>query len=226
MPAPTQIRLSKSKFVAGLQCLKRLYLQVHQPELAQQADESQEARFEQGHEVGLLAQTRFPGGVLVSFENGLDGALAQTAALLEDPSVPAIYEATFQHSNVVVRIDILQRRPGNRWRQIEVKSSMEPKPQYLNDLVIQYHVLTMCGLDVSSACLMHLNRDYRYDGQHHDAAQLFTIKNFTSEIKKLSVELPALLKAQHNVLAQASPPDIQPGLQCSDPYHAGWLSRP
>lgn len=29
-----QRQLSKSKFVAGVQCLKRLYLQVHLPELA------------------------------------------------------------------------------------------------------------------------------------------------------------------------------------------------
>ncbi len=34
------IRLSKSKFVAGCQCLKRLYFQVHQPELAAQPDDS------------------------------------------------------------------------------------------------------------------------------------------------------------------------------------------
>lgn len=28
------IKLSKSRFVAGCQCLKRLYWQVHEPELA------------------------------------------------------------------------------------------------------------------------------------------------------------------------------------------------
>ena len=33
------IKLSKSKFVAGCQCLKRLYLQVHEPELAAEPDE-------------------------------------------------------------------------------------------------------------------------------------------------------------------------------------------
>ena len=28
------MNLSKSRFMAGLQCLKRLYLQVHEPDLA------------------------------------------------------------------------------------------------------------------------------------------------------------------------------------------------
>jgi len=36
---PTQA-ISKSKFVAGAQCLKRLYFQVHQPELAAEPDAS------------------------------------------------------------------------------------------------------------------------------------------------------------------------------------------
>jgi hypothetical protein len=88
---PAPVRLSKSKFVAGVQCLKRLYYQIHQPELAEQPDEIQQARLEQGNEVFLLAQSRFPGCVFVGSEHGLDGALAQTSCLLEDSSVPAIF---------------------------------------------------------------------------------------------------------------------------------------
>ena len=225
MPAPAPIRLSKSKFVAGVQCIKRLYLQIHQPELAEVSDEGQITRLEQGHEVGLLAQSRFPGGLMVGFEQGMDGALAETMALLEKPSTPAIFEATFSGSNVLVRVDILQRRPGNRWRLIEVKSSVEAKPHYLYDLAIQYHVLTECGLDISSACLMHLNRDYRYDGKQYDPALLFTIKDLTKQIRKLDADLPGLLKAQRKVLAQATAPDIAPGPQCTDPYQCEFFSH-
>src|ERR1700733_547983 len=137
MPAPAAIRISKSQFVAGVQCLKRLYFQVHQPEIAGEAHQARETRLEQGQEVGLLAQRRFPGGVFVGFQAGVDEALAKTAALMDDPSVPAIFEATFQHANLLVRVDILQRRPQNRWRLIEVKSSVEVKPHYLYDVAIQ-----------------------------------------------------------------------------------------
>jgi hypothetical protein len=218
MPSPAPIRLSKSKFVAGIQCLKRLYFQVQHPELADEAGEGQIARREQGDEIGLLAQKRFPGGTMVAFEDGTDDALAKTAALLDDPSCPAIYEATFRHSNVLVWVDILQRRPGNRWRLIEVKSSLDVKEHFVYDLAIQYHVLTQCGLDISSACLMHLNRDYCYDGERHDLLQLFTIKNLTKQIRKLDADLPRLLKTQRDVLARATAPDITPGPQCTAPY--------
>jgi hypothetical protein len=37
MVARAPIRLSKSKFVTGVQCLKRLYLQVYDTELAEQS---------------------------------------------------------------------------------------------------------------------------------------------------------------------------------------------
>jgi hypothetical protein len=225
MPAPAPIRISKSKFVAGIQCAKRLYFKVHQPELADEADEGQEARLEQGQEVGLLAQKRFLSGAFVGFEAGIDEALTHTAALIGDSSVPAIFEATFQHASLLVRVDVLQRRPRNRWRLMEVKSSVEMKPHYLYDVAIQSHVLSACGLDISSACLMHLNRDYRFDGNEHDLRTLFTVRNLTRQVKKLNADLPRLLKAQRKVLAQATPPEIAPGQQCTAPYQCEFFSH-
>jgi hypothetical protein len=43
--------LTKSKFIAGEQCLKRLYLLVHEPELKAQPDESDESIIKQGRQV-------------------------------------------------------------------------------------------------------------------------------------------------------------------------------
>jgi Domain of unknown function(DUF2779) len=217
MIAPPPVRLSKSKFVAGVQCLKRLYYQIYQPELAEQAGESQQARLEQGNEVGLLAQSRFPGGVFVGSESGLDGALAQTTCLLDDSSVPAIFEATFQHQGVLVRVDILQRRPGNRWRLIEVKSSVDVKEYHLYDVAIQTHVLIGCGLNLSSSCLMHLNRDYVYDGRQYDPKGLFAIRDLTGQIRALDPEIRRLLTSERKALALKHPPDIAPGRHCSEP---------
>ena len=44
------IKPSKSRFVAGCQCLKRLYWQVHEPELAAEPDAATEAIIQQGRE--------------------------------------------------------------------------------------------------------------------------------------------------------------------------------
>jgi hypothetical protein len=57
------VLISKSKYMAGVQCLKRLYLLVHSPELGTGKSESDFALMEQGREVGKLARQLFPGGV-------------------------------------------------------------------------------------------------------------------------------------------------------------------
>src|ERR1700680_2474554 len=44
--AAVSIKISKSKFVAGCQCLKWLYLQVHEPELTAEPDAAAEAIIE------------------------------------------------------------------------------------------------------------------------------------------------------------------------------------
>jgi hypothetical protein len=48
--------LSKSKILAFRQCAKRLWLEIHHPELREESTET-EARFEVGHQIGDIALT-------------------------------------------------------------------------------------------------------------------------------------------------------------------------
>lgn len=100
------VRISKTKFCAGVQCLKRLYLLVHAPELAAQPSASDRAIIEQGRAVGMLARQLFRGGVEVC-ERSLDHATSTTRELVANRAVPAIYEGTFESGGVLVRVDIL-----------------------------------------------------------------------------------------------------------------------
>jgi hypothetical protein len=104
--------ITKSKFLAGNQCLKRLYWIVHSPELAAQADESDQSIIEEGREVGLLARQMFPGGVAVESRDR-EQAIRATGELIANPEVPAIFEGAFEYRDVFVRVDILHR-PSSR----------------------------------------------------------------------------------------------------------------
>jgi hypothetical protein len=55
---PPPPRLSKSQFTTGLQCHKLLWWQVHEPDAPELAeiDPAMQFIFDQGHEVGRLAQ--------------------------------------------------------------------------------------------------------------------------------------------------------------------------
>src|SRR6478672_2484068 len=134
---PARSRLSKSKFLSGLQCHKRLYLEITHPELAEPPDPSTQAILSMGTEIGILAQKRFPGGVLVAPTlRPRDAAVALTAKLLCDSNVPAIFEGAFEYEGVFVRVDILERVRNvedhrSAWRLIEVKSSTRVKEVHL-----------------------------------------------------------------------------------------------
>jgi len=219
---PVEPRLSKSKFVAGLQCHKRLYLEIHSPELATEPDEQTQAVFDNGSEVGELARRLFPGGVLVAFAHGHhEPALQRTAELLADPTVPAIFEAAFKFDNVLVRVDVLERVTDGapaRWRLIEVKASTRVKPVHLEDLAIQAYVLAGAGVFLESLRLMYINRQYLYEGGQIDLGQLFAQQDLTAQVTARSATVPPRLAAMKTMLMADAPPDIQPGSQCHEPF--------
>ena len=213
------MRLSKSRFVAGVQCLRRLYLLVHQPELAAKASDGAEAIMYQGQEVGDLARNAFPGGVLVSHDHEhLDAALQMTKDLVINPGVPAIFEATFEFGRVLVRVDVLQRIAANRFRLLEVKSSTGMKNHYAYDIGIQKYVASGAGLDLQAACLMHLNREYVFAGGEYELSKLFATEAITSEIEIAPTEIAQRVQTQLKVLEATEPPAVTPGAQCADPF--------
>jgi len=57
--------ISKSKFLWGLQCQKLLWHAYNDKNLIPKPDPSQQAIFDQGHEVGALAKQLFPDGIEV-----------------------------------------------------------------------------------------------------------------------------------------------------------------
>jgi hypothetical protein len=211
------IKLSKSRFVAGCQCLKRLYLQVHEPDLAAEPDGAAEAIIEQGRDVGLLARQLFPGGVEVRSDGRLDQAIRATRELIANPDIPAIFEGTFEHGNVLVRVDILHRRRDGRWRLIEVKSTTDVRDHHIVDVAIQHRVVTRSGVDLVSSSLAHVNRDYIYGGGAIDVHRFSRIRNLTRRVEKLQPKLPSMLRSQSRVLGMAEAPQIAVGRHCTEP---------
>jgi hypothetical protein len=216
---PVAPRLSKSKYVSGLQCHKRLYLEIHSPELATEPDEQTQAVLDAGTDIGEVARRRFPHGVLVDYDHrNLTLALRQTEGLLNNPRIPAIFEATLKFDNVLVRVDILERLSCGAWRLIEVKASTRTKQIHLDDLAIQAYVVMGSGLRLDSIALMHLNRAYVYEGGQVDLDRLFVQQDLTVEVSARLAEVPARLSAMTVMLMEPSAPAVEPGHHCHSPY--------
>lgn len=219
------MRISKSKFVAGVQCLKRLYLAVHQPELAGERDESARLVIEQGRQVGLVAKKAFPGAVTVeASQKELGKALLETRELLNRNEAPAIFEATFEHEGVLVRTDVLKRdRSGHHL--IEVKSATSVKPYHAYDLAIQKHVLIGAGVEIQKVSLMHLNRGYVFDGRDYDVSELFVTSDIDEGDAVSEEEIADRLEEQFRILNRDKPPDIRPGRHCSNPVQCEFFDH-
>jgi hypothetical protein len=217
---PTRLPLlSKSRFLAGLQCPLRLWYQCYNRELATEASPSQQAIFDMGHEVGKLATRVYPGGILIG-EDHLhhQQAVHSTRTGLDDLSVPAIYEAAFTNDGLRVRVDILERLGEGRWNLIEVKSSTSVKEVHVPDVAVQYHALRSLGLNIHQAGILHLNNQYVYDGRHLDLKQLFSFSDLTEEVIKRREEILSGLNQLREILKGESPPAISPSRHCLTPY--------
>jgi hypothetical protein len=224
MPSPY---LSKSRYLASLQCDRRLWLAANTPEIATPPSDGQQHIFQTGSEVGLAAHALFPGGVLVE-EKPSDHAAAveRTESLMEDRSIPAIFEAAFVHDGVRIRVDILERldpEPSSkRWGLREVKSAGKVKrPRHLPDLAVQKWVLEGNGLEVASAELIHINSDFvrGADAAEFDWSEFFERVELVGELDAAEMDgVGTRISSMHAIVESAAAPEREPGTFCKTPH--------
>jgi predicted RecB family nuclease len=214
-------RLSKSRFLAGLQCHKRLWWESHEP-YAEELRPEPEARLrmEEGLRVGHVARDYVKGGVLVgSFYDTVDARLAATRRAI-DSGESVIYEANALADQVLVQADILRRESRECFTLIEVKASTAVKDEHFPDVAIQSHVLRRAGVPVNRMEVMHLNRECR----HPDLSTLFVRQDITARVETLLPAVPDLIAAQ--IAALDGPlPQVRVGPHCTQPRDCPFIER-
>ncbi|HKW41099.1 MAG TPA: DUF2779 domain-containing protein [Gemmatimonadales bacterium] len=220
MASRAPARLSKSRYLNGLQCHKQLWWRVHEPEAPELSPtRGQQNLFAQGREVGERARTHVPGGELIDLPfYQYDNKVAATReALQRDP--PAIYEAWFLADETYVGVDILERTTRGH-TVIEVKASNSRKPEHLPDAAVQVHVLRHGGLQVERAEVMHLNAECRYP----DLSNLFVREDVTAEVEAALIGVPDELAAQQRML-EGPLPEVPIGEHCTKPHDCPFIPR-
>ena len=219
MPAP--VRLSKSRLIAHRQCPKRLWLQVHRPDLAQRT-EAVENRMAQGNLIGAAAHTLFPGGRLIGHVDNLAAALRETQDALAQPGDLTLFEPALRTGPILVRADVLIRS-GERWRMIEVKASTKVKDYHVDDAAIQAWVARGAGLAVGQVEVAHVDNRFVYPGGR-DYRGLFAHADVTAAIEPLQGAIPDWIAAAQRDVAGPMP-DIRVGAQCTNPYECEFLAH-
>ena len=211
------MRLSKSTFIRGLQCEKSLYLYKHHYNLKDSTPSSLQAVFDQGTNIGLLAQKLFPNGADASPENHFKmvESVGKTLGFINEGNT-VIYEATFQFNNVLAALDILVKDEEG-WKAYEVKSSTKVSETYIKDAAIQYYTITNSGIDLKDISIVHINNQYTKDGEL-DIHQLFTIESVYDQVLEFLPRIPNEVRRLKNVIESPETPNVDIGNHCSDPY--------
>jgi hypothetical protein len=211
--------LSKSKYIKGLQCEKRLWLDKHRPELKEELSDAQKALFAQGTSVGELAQELFPGGMDATPDydrkDGIAIGLRQTKQWI-DEGASVIYEAAVSPNGLYAAMDILVKEE-NGYRAIEVKSSTSVKPYHIDDAAVQYYALTQAGIPLVDIEIMHIDTSYVHDGDL-ELAKLFKRESVLESIIPMQEFIPSKIATFSNVLRNEQMPEIEIGPHCDDPF--------
>ncbi len=216
--------LSKSTFLYGAQCQKRLFFHKFRRELIPEISDEQQAIFDTGTSVGELARELFPGGIDASPPTPFEyqKSVKFTSQLISSGE-RILYEAAFQHEGVLAAIDMLVKRNG-KWKAYEVKSSTSVKDINLTDAALQYHVITNSGIELSDIFIVHINNEYVL-GKELVKEEFFRIES----VKDSCIELQGSVREKINelkaMLKKKEEPAVDIGPHCSDPYECTFIEH-
>lgn len=208
--------LSKTTYMYGLQCTKRLYMNKFHKTLANEEDEITQSIFQTGTYVGELAQELFPNGVNAQGDEEFhsDFTVLKTAELLLASNI--IYEAAFIYNDVICAVDILVKK-GDEYYAYEVKSTTKVKPQHIEDAALQYYVLKNCGLKIADFSIVHFNSSYVKFGTIN-IDKLFKATSVLEEVGDKQNAIETNIEAMKLLLKQSEIPIKEMGKQCYTPY--------
>lgn len=213
--------LSKSRFLSGSQCEKKLFFDVYRKDLKPEITAAKQAIFDAGHAIGALAQKLYPGGRDANEEiNGdLGIAINRTKQWLAE-GVQTIYEATFSTPGGFAALDILHHQNGERWA-IEVKSSGSVKDYYITDASFQYFVMKQAGYAPDKVFLMYIDKSFTKNGEI-EPESLFKLEDITQEVldNQNAVEKKQALLL--SVLAAKEEPTCRIGKHCKEPFECDY----
>ena len=208
--------ISKTRYLAGLQCPKLLWYHFNQPDALPPVDVATQAIFDQGKEVGTLAKTLFPKGLEVG-EGVIKKIAVDELSRAALPKRRPMFEAGFISGCAYARADVLLPVGRDGWDVVEVKSTTKAKDVHISDLALQRNVYEHAGLPVRRCFVMHLNNEYVRQGEI-DARKLLTQTEVTAEVDEAVGDVDGALKKMVAVIGQKKAPAGDIGPQCSEPY--------
>ena len=206
--------ISKSKYLAGLQCPKLLWYHYNVRDAFPPIGAAKQAIFDIGHQVGDMAKGLYPEGLEVQWNRDLSRTTAETQRLLLKRK--PIFEASFEVDGCYCRADIMVPKGGDLWDLYEVKSATKVKDINIADIAFQTHVIERSGINLDRLYLVHIDNSYVRQGDI-DPEGLFHAEDVTSQARALQIEVEPRVASMKGIISGARPNTLI-GEHCSDPF--------
>lgn len=194
--------LTKTLYLTGLDCPRKMWFEAYDP--AEPGADVQ-WQMEQGKKVGKRAQKEFPNGDSIRGPTR-EAALEKTQEALKRREGP-LFEPAFLYEDLLVRADVLRPATSGGWILTEVKSSTSADKEEEQDVAFQKHVLEGAGLSLAGVEIMHINSDYRLQGDGDLDGNLFEFTDLTGKLEGRLEEVRQRAPELAEVLRQEEPPE-------------------
>lgn len=209
-------KLSKSKYIRGLQCSKAMFLDVYNSKLACY-DPATLERFKGGRVFESVFKSTFPDGIDVSGRARISSPeyVAVTRDLLCRQGEVVLFEAGFVFDDVFVMSDVLVKHPDGCIDLYEVKNSSQISDTFRNDIAVQYYVI---GNSLRSQYPddLHLNIR-RFSIVYNDGDGGFSVEDLLQYADSQCAQVAGRIAEMRDVLRHEEPL-MAMGDHCSTPY--------
>jgi len=202
--------LTKSKYLAGLQCPKLLWIAVNDKSSMAEPTPMQQHIFTTGNEVGELAKEYFSDGIDIPQET-IKGNIELAKEFLQK-RVP-LYESGIVDNILYSRPDILVPVEEDKWDIVEVKSGTEVKDVNIDDVSFQKYVYQNAGLKIRKCFLMHVNKQYIKNGPIN-VQEFFELDDISEEVEQAMVGLEARIAEMVSIINKDVCPEVEIGRHC------------
>lgn len=198
-----------------------------------EVSETAQRTLDNGIEFGILAQSYF-GEYKVVEREAEKSMVDQTKEYLEQ-GVENIAEATFVDKGGYCQVDILHKNDEGHYDIVEVKSTSQIKPYFIDDIAFQYYVVKDV-LEIDHCFILHLNSSYRRHGEL--TKDLFVLEDVTDKAKAKLKPKPKKVKKvvvqedkdligeaiqEINTLLEGELPELKVHANCDDQWECPFM---
>ncbi|MBU0478863.1 DUF2779 domain-containing protein [bacterium] len=206
--------LTKSKYLAGLQCSKLLWMLVKAKDRIPAPAEDAQFRMDAGTEVGILAKQLFPEGIDIPTDDFMRNIYLTKDSLSNNAP---LFEAGIMANNCYSRIDVLKPNDDGSFDIIEVKAGTKVKEENVHDVSFQKHCCEMAGLKIAKCHLCFIDNQYVRKGDIN-VGELFSIQDISMEVAEAQQGIQERIDKMSDAVRLSRCPSVLIGRHCDSHY--------